>query len=234
MNTRYRWRGGEENAVTFGEPGWPVILALPPLFEEANRTRRVLIESLRILAAEYGIASFVPDLPGTGDSLVRTVDARWADWADAVTAASVHIGRPALVVSVRGGALLDHHANCPACWRLAPETGTKLLRDLIRASAVSGGQKMSELTDAAKRAPALLAGNLIHPELFASLDRASPMPGSDPVRIRTVRLDDGQEPADYRPAAIPVWRRAEPTDDPTLQSVIIDDILYWMSQCGAR
>ena len=38
------------------------ILFVPPLFEEANRTRRTLVLAMRALAAD-GFATLLPDLP---------------------------------------------------------------------------------------------------------------------------------------------------------------------------
>src|SRR3546814_11084271 len=43
------------------------ILIVPPLFEEANRTRRTLVLAMRALAAE-GFAALLPDLPGQNES----------------------------------------------------------------------------------------------------------------------------------------------------------------------
>ena len=61
-----------------GPASGPTIMILPSLFEEANRMRRILVEVMRGLVAS-GLASALPDLPGTNESLVATVDARFAD-----------------------------------------------------------------------------------------------------------------------------------------------------------
>src|SRR3546814_16734741 len=44
------------------------IVIVPPLFEEANRTRRTLVLAMRALAAD-GFAAVLPDLPGPNESL---------------------------------------------------------------------------------------------------------------------------------------------------------------------
>ncbi len=230
MIDRYRWRGGDEAVLAFGQPDWPTLLILEPFFEEANRTRQVLVQAMRILAREYRVASILPDLPGTGDSLVPTGDARWGDWGDAVAAAAALIRGPRYIASVRGGALLDQFASATARWRLQPVTGAALLRDMIRAKAISSGQKASGVTEQARKSTTELMGNAIHPSLFTALEAATPEAGS----ARVVRLDDGPEPADYRPAAVAVWRRSEPVCDPTLVSVIVDDLTSWLGQCAQQ
>src|SRR3546814_4854209 len=49
------------------------VLFVPPLFEEANRTRRTLVLAMRALAAQ-GFAALLPDLPGQNESLVPLIE----------------------------------------------------------------------------------------------------------------------------------------------------------------
>ena len=49
------------------------VVNVPPLFEEANRTRRTLVLAMRALAAD-GFAAVLPDLPGQNESLVPLAD----------------------------------------------------------------------------------------------------------------------------------------------------------------
>jgi hypothetical protein len=222
----YAWRGGREAMLRFGPAGGPLVLILPPLFEEANRTRHFLVEVMRGLALQ-GIASILPDLPGTNDSPVATVDARFDDWQEAISA----LPAPAMTVSLRGGALLDGFTATDLHWRLSPETGARLLRDLIRATAVTGNAKAGELEDAARTRPTPLAGNVIHPDLFSALEAEMPtMKGT----IRTVRLEDEAGDADARLSGSPLWRRAEPDHDSVLASAVVADVARWMTSCGAR
>ncbi len=69
MIDHYDWPGGREAMLRFGPTNGPVMIVAPPLFEEANRTRAFVVTILRALA-ERGIASALPDLPGTGESLL--------------------------------------------------------------------------------------------------------------------------------------------------------------------
>jgi hypothetical protein len=222
----YAWRGGREAILRFGPEGAPLVLVLPPLFEEANRTRHFLVEVMRGLATQ-GIASMLPDLPGTNDSPVTTVDARLENWQEAIAALPV----PIASVSLRGGALLDGFAATDLHWRLSPETGARLLRDMVRATAMTADVKAGELEVAARAQPTALAGNLIHPDLFSALEAAIPAATGT---IRTMRLEDEAGEADARLSGTPLWRRAEPDHDPALAAAIVADITEWMTSCGVR
>ena len=212
-----------------GPENGPTILILPPLFEEANRMRRILVQVMRELAAR-GLSTALPDLPGTNDSQIETVDARFDDWAAAVTALADALPSPLLTVAVRGGALFDGFAKPAARWRLAPESGKRLLRDMLRATALSGGIKASELEAQAHGAPTRLAGNLLHPALFIALDGAD----AEPTAARTAAIGETLTECDVIFAGSPPWRRAEPEDDATLVIAMVDDITTWARTCVAR
>lgn len=212
-----------------GPENGPTILILPPLFEEANRVRRILVQVMRGLA-DRGIASALPDLPGTGDSLVATLDARFEDWGAAVAALADTLPRPLLTVAIRGGALLDGFAKSDARWRLAPESGKRLLRDMLRATALTGTQKLAELEAQARSTATRLAGNLVHPELFTALDAAEP----DAVSARTAIIGESATAADIVFAGSPPWRRAEPEDDAALVAAMVEDIVDWAKTCAGR
>lgn len=231
IHGEYAWsaggRSGREPLVRFGSVDWPTVLVIPPLFEEANRMRHVLVATMRTLADE-AIASVLPDLPGTGDSGVATIDARLDDWQAAVSAAASTLPAPRLTVAIRGGALLDDHAGADARWRLAPESGARVVRDLVRATALSSGRPEAAIQAMARAEPSRLAGNLLHPALFRALELAEPDTGAD---VRTARLDDR---GDVQLAGTPVWRRAEPGDDDLLVAAMADDISNWVRRCVAR
>ena len=74
----YDWPGGREAMLRFGPDNGPIVVAALPLFEEANRTRQFTCTILRALA-ERGVGSMLPDFPGTGESVVATVDATLTD-----------------------------------------------------------------------------------------------------------------------------------------------------------
>lgn len=137
MIDRYDWPGGTEAMLRFGPATRPVVvLALPP-FEEANRTRTLMVSVLRRLA-EMGIGGVLPDLPGQGESLVATEDATLADWRAAFAACVATLPQPRFAASIRAGALLDGEADVQARWSLSPQTGAELLRELNRTARSAG------------------------------------------------------------------------------------------------
>src|SRR3546814_5274954 len=114
-----------------GAPRATIVIVLP-MFEEANPTRRTLVLAMRALAAD-GYAAVLPDLPGQNESLAPLADVDLERWQEALAEVVATIDGPAIVASVRGGALIDHRAKAAAWWRLAPAGGASLLRTLLRA-----------------------------------------------------------------------------------------------------
>lgn len=235
MIDHYHWSGGDEAMLRFGSADGPVILFAMPLFEEANRLRALVVAMLRALA-EQGIASALPDLPGTGESLIATESARLGDWRDAFAAAEEKLTREGLrvhVAAMRGGVLVDGRANCDSRWHFAPITGAALLRDLIRArqaSAREAGESFDPAAIVSGGPPVELAGNLLSPELIAELQEAGPALGG---RLRTLRLTTDAASADHKIAARPLWRRAEPENNPALARELAADLARWVRQCAA-
>ncbi|KQT33512.1 hypothetical protein ASG29_05595 [Sphingomonas sp. Leaf412] len=199
--------------LRFGPGTGPTILAAPALFEEANRTRRLLVDTLRRLGAR-GIASALPDLPGQNDSLVATADARLPDWRAAFSAAAASLPGPVHVVAIRGGALVDGHASVVSRWHLSPVPGAAVTRDLRRVRALAGGEDY--------------AGNVVDDAMMAQLDAAVP---ATTAPVRTVRLDGDPRAADLHVAAPPPWRTSEPLDHPALAATLADDIAAWIAAC---
>src|SRR3569833_3376410 len=118
--------------LRIGPASGPVVVAALPLYEEANRTRAFIVTIMRQLASR-GFAGALPDLPGTGESIIVTEQASLSYWIDGFTAAtsalranheSVH------VIAFRGGALLDHNARADTHWYLSPLDGQTAIRDL--------------------------------------------------------------------------------------------------------
>lgn len=195
--------------LQFGESHRLQILVIEPLFEEANRCRRLIAEVMRGLD-RGGVESRLADLPGTGESAVDIADVRFADWQAAVAAYA-----PALIASFRGGALVDGAAT-QGVWRLSPETGERIVRDLKRATLTSADST-------------LYAGHALSPALLGELEGASLPPNAN---IRTVRLETEAADADLKIAGSPLWRRAEPGEDPALAAAIVSDLIDWAKRCA--
>ena len=133
-----------EAALRLGPADGPLVLVSPALFAEANRTRAFTVAIMRHLAAQ-GLASLLPDLPGTGDSLVPSEDARFDHWRSAF---GDHVGdRPTVSFAVRGGALIDTSSTLAGRYHLSPIAGAAVVRDLVRirnAGTAPDSPRMSE------------------------------------------------------------------------------------------
>lgn len=220
--------------MCFGPGDGPVVVLAMPLFEEANRTRAFATSLLRSLG-DRGIASALPDLPATGESLVPTEDARLQDWrrafADAAAVFS-NDGRTVHVASIRGGALVTRDAVAASGWQFAPALGDALVRAMLRARAVAepGVPLTFDAGDATDAGPPIaLAGNLVARSLLRELHVAE-RDMREPTRV--VRLERDPAVADRTLAGSPLWLRAEPDNDRALAEALADDLADWVRRCG--
>jgi hypothetical protein len=202
---------------------------LQPLFEEANRTRRLIVDMARALAAR-GIASVLPDLPGQGDSLTATAAVRLATMREALDGVVAMAGARAVAGSVRSGALLDPLARMAGRWQFAPQTGAELLRDLGRIRQAATGAPFDPAAQFGAAEPVEIAGNRLSGDMLIDLATAMRFAGEAPVR--TVRLAADPRPADARVAGTPLWRRAEPGEDAALAEALAADLAAWIATCG--
>ncbi|MET0246100.1 MAG: hypothetical protein ABW182_05060 [Sphingomonas sp.] len=226
MIASYDWAGGREAMLRFGPAEGPVVVAALPLFEEANRTRAFVVAILRALAGR-GIAGALPDLPGTGESLIETRDMTLPALREAFAAAVTRVRderRAPWVIAVRSGALVETLADAAGRWHLAPQTGEELLRELTRIRQAAAREAGVTAPDDAFVG---IAGNLVSRTLLDDLASAHPQPGA-----RAVRLDGDPREADLRLLGSPLWRRAEPGTDPELAERLADDIASWIRRCG--
>ena len=134
--------------------------------------------------------------------------------------------------AIRSGALLDADADVAGRYHLSPMAGADLRRELIRArqaSAREAGEPFDPATLDAATGPVELAGNLIAPAFLAELTTATALnaPPSAP---------SASKPKPSRPTAklsgSPLWRRAEPDNDPALAQRVADDIAAWIATCA--
>ncbi len=210
MNDHYQWRGGSEYMLRHGTGSPLTLLVIPALFEEANRMRRITVSAMRFLA-DLGIGTVLPDLPGTGESLKDSAEVSLQDWKDAIAALADGVWGS---VAIRGGALLDGIFDNR--WRLAPDTGERLLRDMVRATCFSANISVEDLAEKCRSTPTRLAGNLINPALYTALHDAVPMGQAHIMPVAGQKL----------------WRAAEPGDDPDFARAIAHDILAWTKTCA--
>ena len=229
MIDHYDWAGGREAMLRFGPAAGPVVVAAPPLFEAANRTRAFLVTILRLLA-QRGIAGALPDLPGQGESLVPTDRSSILKMRDAFNFACDKFdreGRNCYALGVRSGALLDTLAPVAGRWHFAPMPGDKLLRELKRAAIAADPQRHDlDSPVLGGSTPIEIAGNPLAPALLAELVTARPAPDA-----RVVRLASDPADAIRRVDGAPLWRRAEPDNDPALAALLAEDIAVWIRAC---
>ncbi len=215
---RYRASSGQEWMMRIGDPRTPPILFVPPLFEELNRTRALIVAIMRALARE-GHGCWLPDLTGTGESLVALGETGWEKWKSDVMAAAGHVaeasGRAPLVAAVRGGCLLDDVTESECHWRFAPAAGASLARDLDRAS-LGGGAEWAGYHDA-------------RPALREALAAAT---ASDVAPLRVVRLATDAGEADFKAEGPALWRRSEPGNSVELAAALARDIAEWRRTCA--
>lgn len=213
----YDWAGGREAMLRVGPIGAPIVVAALPLFEEGNRTRAAVLDVLRRLAAQ-GIAGALPDLPGTGESVVATQDATLAMWREGFAAACAALPGPVHVMAWRGGALVDGAAEVASRWYLAPTSGSATVRELERLRRAGGG--------------ADFGGNALSAAMLDGLAVAEPVT-TGPLRV--VRLESDIKAADRKLAGVPLWRGSEPGVDAVLQTAVAADVAAWVrafDACG--
>lgn len=165
---------------------------------------------MRALDAQ-GIGSALADLPGTGESPIDIANVRLGDWQEAVRRHA-----PAFIASFRGGALIADGVSL-GVWRFAPETGMRIVRDLKRAALTSANETV-------------FAGHSLSEPFLAELEAAL-LPS--PANLRTVRLETDPQAADLKIPGSPLWRRAEPGDDPALAAALAQDCADWIELCAA-
>lgn len=190
----------EEFALAFDDGRARRVLMVPALFDEANRLRRLTVETMRRLD-RLGLDSFLPDLPGTNESRVPGVTVTLDHWRAAMIAAARHFGATH-AIAIRGGALI--RPDLPGA-DYAPVKGATILRQMLRmrvlASREAGREEKAEpLLEQAMADGIVLAGYPMGPAMVRQLNAAQP--GADcPVIAQ----------GDIGGAGL--WLRAEPGED---------------------
>ncbi|MDE2301799.1 MAG: hypothetical protein KGK11_04485 [Sphingomonadales bacterium] len=175
------------------------LLVVPALFEAGNRLRRFTVEVMRRLDAA-GVDGFLPDLPGTGESLAPLAAQTPASWRAAMRAAADHFAATA-VLAIHGGALLAPPA-LPG-WRYAPADGAALLRPMLRARVLASREAGAEETSAGlleqgRRAGLDLAGYALGAAFLAEFAVLEPETSGQTVITQDMIGGGG------------LWLRAEP------------------------
>lgn len=216
----YETGGHKEYCLSFGEAGAArTIMIVPPLFDEMNRTRRMLVETMRALA-DRRVRSLLPDLPGCNESLADLVGQSLDQWRRAVAHCAGELGATH-IASLRGGMLIDDGSALPR-WRLASVKGSSLLKTMLR-TRIAGDKEADIITTTEQllaTVPVELSGNMFGAEMLASLEAAEPS------------TDEAHHVALADIGGSPLWLRAEPGDDPAMSAAIADSLDSWSASCG--
>lgn len=197
-------RSAEEMMVAVDRGRAVRILVMPALFDEANKLRRFTIETMRGLD-EFGVDSFLPDLPGQNESSAPLEKQTLQHWRTAAQEASTAKGATH-VLAIRAGALIAPK-DLPG-WSYAPQDGSKLLRSMIRARTIASretgrAESAETLREIGREKGLDLAGWPIGAEMFRELEQAV-QDGSE-IRRMISQSDLG---------GAGLWLRAEPGEAP--------------------
>jgi hypothetical protein len=189
-----------------------------------NFTRTFIVDIARALAG-LGIASWLPDLPGTGESLRELSDIGWDDWRDAARTAgetvATHSGRKPHVIALRGGTLLSDAVDARSWWSFAAASGASLLRDLQRTQLITDRGNPSRSMPHGSH----YAGYSLSLAMREGLGTAVEPAPSGPHR---------EAPLDLQDSRSRLWRRAEPGRDRELSEALAADIAAWINSCEPR
>ena len=222
----YRFSGFDEACLSFGDARADrIILIVPPLFDEMNRVRAVLVGAMRELA-RHGVTALLPDLPGCNESLAPVVEQTVESWTRAMTAAAESFSATH-IASIRGGALVVDDIALPQ-WRLAPVKGASLLKTMLRTRIASDREAghlttVDSLMTYAQSGPTELSGYLLGADMLAGLDAAVPDSGGTEVPL-------GEGPGQLR--GKPLWLRAEPQEDANMSAALAAELDRWSASCG--
>lgn len=188
-----------------------------------NFTRSFVVDIARELSAN-GVGCWIPDLPGTGESLRALPTIRLADWREAARLAGEYVatatGRTPHVVSIRGGTLLDGDIKAASWCRYAPVAGEAVIRHLDRTQLISNRKTDRQATD--KSRTDLVAGYALSAALRDDL-RSAMVATTEPAKLIHLAGDE-----------VGPWRRAEPGRDRALAATLVAEILAWIGECEPR
>ncbi|GAB5488657.1 MAG: hypothetical protein Pars2KO_22270 [Parasphingorhabdus sp.] len=225
----YRFAGRDEYCLSAGTEHNVQVLLIPPLFDEMNRMRRMMVDVMRMLS-ERDVGTILPDLPGTNESLFPQEEASLEIWTTALKSCLGIHEKCTFIASFRGGCLIDDISDELPIWRLTPVKGKSLLRTMMRTRIAADREigitiGMSDLSTKVKTETIELAGNIVARLMFEQLEEAAP---KTPNSLRTARLHADSQPSDVKLDGNPLWLRAEPDEDTLLSQSIADDLKKWI------
>ena len=210
------WATADEMLLGFDRKREHRLLVLMPLFDEASKMRRQIVETMRILD-QSGVDCFCPDLPGCNESLAPHSAQTLSDWQNAAASTAAHV-QATHVLGVRSGCLVAP-GDLPG-WAYEPVKPSSLLSRLARAEQISAREANETVT--AKELIAegcekgvTLAGWALRADLVNEL-AASDL-ASSPHHLPITQEEVGGSP---------LWLRAEAGFDPAqakaLAAIIVE------------
>ena len=209
-----------EAALVFNRARDTRLLVIPPLFEEANKLRRQIVEIMRRLD-DAGIDSVLPHLPGCNESLAPFAAQTLAGWRAAATRASAHFSATH-VLALRAGCWLAPE-SLPG-WLYAPAKPATVLRIMLRARALAAREagreeNANDLLAQARTDGIELAGWSLGAALVAELEREEFAPSARHNVID--QADVGGQP---------LWLRAENAYDAKQADALVAILARGMTQ----
>jgi len=194
----------EELLLSFDQARAHRVLLVPALFDEANKLRRLTVEVMRRLDAD-GIDVFLPDLPGTNESLAPLETQTLARWQAAVRDAAKQLNATH-IVSFRAGSLLLPD-DIPG-WAYAAETGASILKTMLRAQILAAREAgvhetRERLLEVGRREGLRLAGWPLGAQMIRELEAAEEQSLAS-IHTRVTQSEIG---------GAGLWLRAEPGFD---------------------
>lgn len=206
-----------EYALAFDRHRKVRLLIVPPLFDEANRMRRMLVDTMRLLDAA-GMDCFLPDLPGCNESEQDFSAQSLHGWRRAMALAASHF-RASDVLAVRGGALV--FPKVLPGMVLEPVKGASILRQMLRARTIAAreagrSENAAELLVQGRETGLELAGWHCGPSLIAGLENADP------------EIEGQRIIAQAELGGAGLWLRAEPSAAPdqsaALARIVLEEV----------
>lgn len=193
----------EEMLLGFDRKRDKRLLVLLPLFDEAGKMRRQVVETMRLLDA-LGVDAFCPDLPGCNESLAPHGEQSIAEWRIMAEGAARHVSATH-VLAIRSGSLVAP-TDLPG-WAYEPVKPRAVLLRLARAEQVAAHETGASVTAEGLIAHGLedgvtLAGWTLGPKLVRELDSGSLPVGEMHQDITQQHVGGG-----------PLWLRTEPAFD---------------------
>ncbi len=228
--TLYTLAGHDERCLITHGDGPHIVLLAPPFFDEANKMRHFMVQTMRALATHHAISAILPDLPGTLESQRPLADISLTDWQIALSDVISQHGAITHIAALRAGCEAIGHIDYLPQWHLAPVNGWRQIRTLARAQLASTretGQavrSLKDMTDDVLENGAHLAGYDISAKMAAALEA-----GVKPASAHRVQLMGDDKPADSRINGTSLWLRVEPGHDENMAQAMAKNIAQWIA-----